>query len=197
MSDLDHHIDPDAPFVVGLGGSTRPGSSSEWLLRCALDRAERHGARTLAFCGPDLDLPMYAPEAELTPKALRLVEALRRADAIVICSPGYHGTLSGLIKNALDYVEELREATRPYFDQRPVACIACAYGWQATATTLMSLRATVHALRGWPTPLGVAVNSAELSLDESGRLVDQHLDTQLGILVHQVLSFPTAVGAVR
>jgi FMN reductase len=185
-----------APLVVGLGGSTRPGSASERVLRIALDGIARGGGRTLAFCGTDLDLPMYAPGADLTPKAARLVDALGRADAIIVSSPGYHGTFSGLIKNALDYAEELHDAPRPYFDERPVGCIACAYGWQATTTTLMSLRATVHALRGWPTPLGVAVNSGELVFDDNGDPVDPALVAQLDILVQQVLSFPAGIGAV-
>ena len=38
----------------------------------------------------------------------------------------------------------------------PVACVATASGWQAAASTLRSPRDTVHALRGWPTPLGLA-----------------------------------------
>jgi FMN reductase len=180
----------DDPLVVGLGGSTREGSSSELVLRRVLSECEARGARTIALCGRELDLPMYAPAADLDEKASRLVEALRQADAVVICSPGYHGAPSGLIKNALDYVEELRDDARPYLDGRPVGCVVCAYGWQATTTTLVSLRSVVHALRGWPTPLGVAVNSAELSLGEDGEFNDAPVSAQLSMLAEQLLSFP-------
>src|SRR6185312_15683816 len=68
-------------------------------------------------------LPMYAPhELERTPKALELVSALREADAVVVGSPGYHGAVSGLVKNALDYIEDLREDPRVYLDNTPWGC---------------------------------------------------------------------------
>ena len=94
-------------------------------------------------------------------KALELVEALRDADAVVVGSPGYHGAVSGLVKNALDYIEDLREDPRVYLDNTPWGCISCAYGWQAAVGTLGQLRSIGHALRAWPTPLGVAINSAD------------------------------------
>ncbi len=88
----------------------------------------------------------------------------------MIASPGYHGGVSGLVKNAIDWVEELRADERPYFDGRPVGLIVVADGWQATITTLSSLRSIVHALRGWPTPLGVAINAAEPAADPQPQL---------------------------
>ena len=115
---------------------------------------------------------MYAPhELERTPKALELVGALRDADAVVVGSPGYHGAVSGLVKNALDYIEDLREDPRVYLDNTPWGCISCAYGWQAAVGTLGQLRSIGHALRAWPTPLGVAINSADQIWDcrRSGR----------------------------
>jgi len=99
-----------APLVVGLGGTLRASSSTERALRYCLDSVERQGGRAKFFSGPDLDLPMYAPhELERTPKALELVNTLREADAVVVGSPGYHGAVSGLVKNALDDIEDLRE----------------------------------------------------------------------------------------
>jgi hypothetical protein len=72
------------------------------------------------------------------------------------------------VKNVLDYVEDLRADIRLYLDGRAVGCVAMALGWQATVTTLTALRSIVHALRGWPTPLGAALNSVEVTFDGSG-----------------------------
>jgi FMN reductase len=58
-------------------------------------------------------------------------------------------------------------------------------GWQATTTTLMTMRSTVHALRGWPTPLGVTINSAPTGAVDP---VEAALP-QLAILVDQVIGF--------
>ncbi|MGL4290754.1 MAG: NADPH-dependent FMN reductase [Phreatobacter sp.] len=176
-------------LIVGLGGTTRQGSSSETAMRIALEAAERPGVRTQVFAGPSLLLPMFAPERpERSEEAKALVAALRRADGIVISSPGYHGSMSGLIKNALDYTEDMRDDAHPYFDGRAVGCIACAAGWQATGSTLAALRAVVHALRGWPTPFGAAVNTAEGPFDK-GLCRDASIAAQLRVVGEQVVEF--------
>src|ERR1044072_3415205 len=152
--------------VVGIGGSLRASSQSERALRIALEGAEALGATTTVITGDDLVLPFYDPAIpERSPAAHRLVESLREADGVVLVSPGYHGTVSGLVKNALDYVEDLHADPRPYPDGRAIGCVAMALGWQAAVTTLTALRSIVHALRGWPTPLGAALNAAEVSFD--------------------------------
>lgn len=186
------------PFVVGLGGTLRADSSTERAVRYCLESVERQGGRTRMFAGPDLELPMYAPHSlERTPAALEFVSALRDADAVVVGSPGYHGAISGLVKNALDYIEDLREDPRVYLDNTPWGCISCAYGWQAAVGTLGQLRSIGHALRAWPTPLGVAINSADKIWAETGELADGTVRGQLDMLATQLLTFGQAGGAAQ
>jgi FMN reductase len=194
--DFGHGIEQDRrPFIVGLGGTMSKSSSSELALRQALAVAERLGARTRLFAAEALNLPMYTVDrSQRTSAAIDLVDALARADGVIIATPGYHGGISGLVKNALDYCEDLRNDARPYLDGRAVGCIVCAYGWQATTTTLVSLRSTVHALRGWPTPQGVAINSSLPVFGDSGQVVDEQCTRQLTRLSSQILDF---VGARR
>lgn len=181
------------PLIVGLGGTLSESSTSERALRHALAAAAGEGARTKLFTAHALDLPMYAVDrSRRTPAALALVEAIAEADGVIIATPGYHGGISGLVKNALDYIEDLRDDVRPYLDGRAVGSIVCAYGWQATTTTLMSLRSTVHALRGWPTPLGVTINTSQTQLDAAGRPDDPHCAGQLAALGRQVVDFAGA-----
>ncbi len=150
-----------APLIVAIGGSTRPESLTNQLLARCLIETEALGAQTRAVVGPALvDLPMYGDSLDPAASA-ELIEAVRAADCVVIGTPGYHGAMSGLVKNALDHLELLRDDPRPYLDGKAVGAIVTASGWQACGTTLASVRATVHALRGWPTPFGVTVNSAE------------------------------------
>ncbi len=182
-----------APLIVGIGGTTRPNSSCERLLRHALDLAGRRGARTELLGAADLAMPHYAPERpDRSPQARRFVETIARADAILISSPGYHGSVSGLLKNALDYIEDLRSDERPYLHGRAIGLIVSAGGWQATATTLVALRSIVHALRGWPTPLGVCVNTAEPLFDDDGHGLSGPVAGQLGLLVEQLTQFADA-----
>lgn len=175
--------------VLGIGGSMRSGSSTEVVVRAILAAAERPGVETTMVAGPDLVLPPYEPGRLATPEAERIVAQMRAADAIVLGSPGYHGSISGLVKNAIDYSEELREDERVYFDGLPVACVATAYGWPGAVHTLGALRDIVHALRGWPTPLGLAINGAEPGVIEGGRIVSSVLLEQVGLVAGQLRGF--------
>ena len=177
------------PLIVGIGGTMTSNSSSERLMRHVLMQCEAAGAETLSFDGTALDLPMYGYGTPRTDKAVALIEGLRRADGIVISSPGYHGTVSGLIKNALDYVEDMAKDERPYFEARAVGLISVAAGWQATGTTLATLRSIVHALRGWPTPMAVTVNSVQPVFADNGSVSDATLLKQLDILAQQIVGF--------
>jgi FMN reductase len=178
-------------LIVGLGGTTRPGSSSETALRCALEVAAEGGARVLCFGAEDLRFPLYDPtQPERSSEVTRFLRAVEQADGFVVASPGYHGTVSGLVKNALDYVEDLVAIPRPYFADRPVGCISVAHGWQAAVNTLRTLRDIVHALRGWPTPYGVALNP-DTGAIAGGVVRDEELRASLRLVGQQVMDFVT------
>ena len=117
------------------------------------------------------------------------------ADGLIIASPGYHGSISGLVKNALDSLEGLSAETRPYFDGRAVGCIVAASGAQAAGSTLAALRAVVHALRGWPTPLGATLHTGPDLFDAGGGFLDAKDAWQVETVAAQVVAFASAWGA--
>jgi len=108
---------------------------------------------------------------------------------VILASPGYHGGVSGLVKNALDYLEDTAKDQRPYLTARAVGCIAAAAGWQAGGPVLAGLRAVVHSLRGWPTPLGVQLNTATPMFNLAGGCLDAAAESQLKLMTAQVLEF--------
>ena len=178
------------PYIVGLGGTTRVGSSTEKALSLSLKTTAEQGADTLLLCGRDLDVPAYNPGGGTpNPAARRIVAEMRRADGIILGTPGYHGGISGLVKNALDYTEELKTDRRPYLEGRAVGCIATAAGEQGAITTLIALRSVVHALRGWPTPLGAAIVTSDEVFDATGNCLSPRVEMQLKIVSQQVLDF--------
>lgn len=178
------------PLIVGIGGSTGSASVTGLLLLGCLDAAAALGARTAAFTGEQLaELPIYAADDDTpVPAADALIKAVRAADAVVIATPGYHGGMSGLVKNAIDHLEELRADERPYLDGRAVGVIVAAAGWQACGTALVSVRSAIHSLRGWPTPFGVTVNSAEQHPRPDGTF-DERITGALHILAGQLMDF--------
>jgi FMN reductase len=163
------------PLIVGIGGTTRQDSGTERALVSALAHAQAAGCETRLFGGANLALlPIYDP-ADQTGAVARqtLVEAVRNCDGLIIASPGYHGSISGMVKNALDGLEDLRCDKRPYLDGRAVGLIVTADGAQAGGSTLAALRAIVHALRGWPTPLGIVMTGPDAGPAPIDLMVDQ------------------------
>jgi FMN reductase len=188
-NDLGLHV-KSKPLIIGIGGTMRPNSSSEIAMQISIAAAKRAGADVVVLSGVDCQMPMYGSEdASRTPAAKALVELVAKCDGLILASPSYHGGVSGLLKNALDYVEDLRGDVRPYFDGRAVGCIVSAAGWQGVGTTLIALRSIVHALRGWPTPLGVGINSRTNPFGPRGECLDEGLRVQLEMLGEQVVQF--------
>ena len=190
---------PTAPLrIVALGGSTTPMAASERALRIAAEAATDAGAEVTFITGRSLLLPLYDTETtERTPETRALVEALRAADGVLIASPGYHGSISGMVKNALDYAEDLRHDERPYLEGRAAGLIAVAHGWQTAVGTLNQLRMVVHALRGWPAPLGVAINDSTGVVGTDAASTDPAVLRQLHSMGSQVVAFATAMRQTR
>jgi FMN reductase len=143
----------DRPLILGIGGTPRRGSSSERALTISLKAAEDKGARTMLLSGAELLLPMYMPGQQQPDQASRLLAALRECQGIIISSPAYHGSISGLIKNALDYAEELRADARAYLNPGRVhrMCRRVAGGWAdagRTADDCSLTQGLAHAPRG-------------------------------------------------
>lgn len=180
-------------FVVGIGGSTRQGSSTEVVVRSVLDGLEKTGVKTRLYAGEELVLPMYEQTPSCADAGRELLADIRRAGAVVIGSPGYHGTISGLMKNVLDYLEELSRDESSYLDRKAVGCVATAYGWQAAVNTLTTLRQIVHALRGWPTPYGIAINATGGIVNDDGTFVDERQQLGIDVMVQQILDFSRAM----
>jgi len=192
-----HDRDPadSRPLILGLSGSPRMPSSTDRALRFALGHARAQGAATEVLTGADLHFPIFGTTDAVSPAVQRFLDLYRRCDGVLLASPGYHGSISGLLKNALDYTDLLRDTGHAYLDGKAVGCIVCAHGWQATGTTLVALRSIVHALRGWPTPLGVAINSSQPFADADGNCVDTTLGAQLQTVASQVIEFARMRGA--
>ena len=173
--------------IVAIGGTMRPSSSTERALAVASEAARDEGAEVILFDGAYIaHLPHYRGPEWTEDKGRELIEAVSAADGILLASPGYHGTVSGMVKNAIDYLEELANDPRPYLDGRPVGLIVTAFGHQAANSGMTTLRTIAHALRGWPTPFGAAVKVGSDSFHENGACLDPAVQGQLELVGRQV-----------
>ncbi len=173
--------------IVGLGGSLAAVSTSRAALKAALDGAAAAGAETDLLDLRELDLPMYPPdEDEPTEAAARLIEACYSADGLLWSSPLYQGTISGALKNALDWLHVLGDRDPPYLHDKVIGLISAAGGTQGLQA-INTMEFAVRALRGWAVPYVVPVAAAARVFDHEGQLQDPAIDLQLKTLGGEVV----------
>lgn len=185
-----------APRIVVISGSLRQGSTCDRVAAWCADRSAEQGASVRVFTGAEIDFPAYRPGLAETHAAVAgFLGELRAAHGVILVSPTYHATVSGLLKNALDYVNDIGGPV-PYLEGRAIGTVAVGAAAQGAVSTLATLRTVGHALRGWPTPVGVAVAAApeEPSADGSHLAPDA---TRLVEMVSQVVWLGRARAAAR
>ncbi len=177
------------PHILGLGGTLHGGSLSRWALERALAAAEAAGATTELLTLEELELPFFEPGRPLEdfgPAAAQLIAAASRAHGMLWSTGAYHGTLAGVTKNALDFLEFLDVETPPYLHGKVVGLIATSGGEIAGVNALNAMVHTAHALRGTVAPLMVAIPQARRAFAPGGEVREERwakkLD-QLGCLV--------------
>jgi FMN reductase len=173
--------------IVGLGGSMAAVSRSRAALATALEGAEAAGGETTLLDLRELDLPMYNPDDdEPTPAAARLIEGLYTADGLLWSSPLYQGTISGALKNALDWLHLLGGRDPPYLNDKVIGLISAAGGSQGLQA-INTMEFSVRALRGWAVPYVVPVATAARVFDQDGRIQDEAIEQQLKMLGSEVV----------
>lgn len=169
----------------------RRDSTSLGALKRALSGAEEAGAQVELLDLRELRLPMYEPGLSLDeygPEVRRFVESLRDADALIISTGAYHGTLAGVTKNALDFAQFLSRDEQPYFDGKVVGLISTAGGDQAAVNANTAMTHVVHSLRGVVAPLMVAIPKS-WQRSESGEITDDGANARLEGLGALVVDF--------
>ncbi len=171
--------------VVGLAGSLRAGSATRMAVRYALRGAEGEGAVGELLDLESLDLPFLGLDAgeSSARKVRRFRDLLGRADGIVLGSPEIHGSLSGVLKNALDL------ATSEECGGKMVGLVGVAGGQLGAAETLSHLRSIGRSLRAWVVPTQVSIAASEGAFDSAGEPIDPQLVSRLKLVGWQVAHF--------
>src|SRR6202049_2597800 len=134
--------------LLGVSGSLREKSRTALSVRRLLDFAEEHGAETRILDMRTIEWPLYRPDGPGGSAAeQRLGADMHWASAVVLASPDYHGSMSGTMKNFLDYHwEELAGKVFGYI------CSSHEKG----LTVMDQMRTVVRQCYGWSMPYGVA-----------------------------------------
>jgi NAD(P)H-dependent FMN reductase len=146
--------------ILGVSGSMGKASQSAAALKHVLDAAQSHGSATRLIDLRIADLPMFRPGESLDSPGLRqAVEDVEWADAFVLATPDYHGSMSGALKNFLDY--HWKQLAGKLFGY------LCA-SHEKGLLPMEQMRVAVRQCYGWSLPYGVAVGGDESVLSTAG-----------------------------
>jgi NAD(P)H-dependent FMN reductase len=139
--------------ILGVSGSMSRISQSATALKQALVSAQSHGAETRLLDLRAADLPMFRPGETSDSSGLRqAMEDVAWADAFVLATPDYHGSMSGALKNFLDY--HWKELAGKLFGY------LCA-SHEKGLLPMEQMRVAVRQCYGWSLPYGVSVGGDE------------------------------------
>jgi FMN reductase len=176
-------------YIVGIGGTMRAKSLSRSATQTALRIAAELGAQTEMLDLRALNLPMYNPDLALHEFPLehqsslnKLIDACRKATALVWCSPCYHGTVTGVFKNAIDFIELLGDDNPSYLTNRCVGVMAI-----NDSKTFSAMSNSVHELRAWLAPTHVLFNKSDF--DANQNLISESGLRRVTRLVRELMSF--------
>ena len=156
--------------IVGISGSLREGSYSSSALNLVAQRLSALGASieiidlrslNLPFCDGGKDYSAY-------PDVAKLKQIVKESDGLVLATPEYHGSLSGVMKNALDLLtfEEL---------SGKVTGLMSVLGGQSNSNALNDLRVILRWVHAWVIPEQVAIGQAWQVFDKEGKLLDEKI----------------------
>src|SRR5712692_7727105 len=155
-------------LVIGLAGSLRSGSNTRTAVAYALEGAVEEGAKVSLLDLAAFSLPFLGRSRELS--NVKAVEgfraALRASDGIVLGSPEIHGSVSGVLKNALDLTGT------DEFEGKMVGLVGVAGGRMGATETLNHLRIIGRSLHAWVVPNQASIGDSGTAFDFHGRPID-------------------------
>lgn len=175
-----------AVTIAGLSGSIRSTGSTHTAVRIALEGAAESGVRTIMLELGSYDLPLcdgVHRDAEAPAGVLRLRHDLRAVQGVILGTPEYHGSFSGALKTALDWIgfQEL--------EGKMVGLVGVSAGQMGAVHALDGLRAVGRALHAWVVPEQAAIAEVRRYLDANGDLTDERLRERLKGVGRQVAQF--------
>lgn len=166
------------PKILALSGSTREGSYNTKLVQAAAEGARKAGAEVTYLALRDLDLPMFDEDLEkskgLPERGRRLKEAMRASHGLLIASPEYNSSISGVLKNAIDWASRPEPGQPPLsaFNGKVAGLLAASPGALGGLRGLTHLRAILGNINVIVLPGQFALSKAAEAFAEDGTLKD-------------------------
>jgi FMN reductase len=170
--------------IVGIGSSMRKHSYSTLAVKMVLDLSKKnYDAETNLLDLRRTKLPIYNPDDSFQTNIQEIGHLLEWADAFVLASPDYHGSMSGVMKNFLDHFwEEFAGKTFGYI---------CA-SHEKGLTVMDQMRTAVRQCYGWSLPYGVSI-SGEQDFNDKEEIINNSLDRRLRMLARDLVVYGSLI----
>lgn len=188
----------DKPKILAFSGSLRDDSYNKKLLKIAIKGAEAEGAEVSYIDLKNYPLPLYNAEIEesegLPLNALKLKELMMKSDGFLIASPEYNSSISGALKNMIDWVSRQETPQETYlccFIDKVAAIMSASPGGLGGLRGLVHLRSILENIYTYVLPVQKTIPNAAEAFDEHGNLKNaeqQKAVEQLGAKLVQTTS---------
>jgi NAD(P)H-dependent FMN reductase len=173
----------DKPGILAIHGSNEIRSSSFTAMMVTVRKLEELGARVHIFDLSREEVPVFNVEGMQNPTTVirELLSKLDEFPGMLWCSPLYHGSITGVFKNLIDWFELSGKRNPPYLTGKIIGMI-CTAGGNQGLQGINTMHYIARALRAWSLPYSVAVGNAYRTFDAEGNILDQQVKIQLELL---------------
>ena len=175
--------------VVAIDGARRADSSSRKLLQESKAYFEKAGADFEVFDQSIEHLPVFddSDTGAQHPSVVKLTSMVQNADAIVFSSPEYHGSMSGALKNAFDWLTLLSDRGR--LRGKAIGLMGGGGALANSGATLQMMMA-VRALHGILMPeVIMSVPAVWDAFDDAGTIKEESIQKRMGEFAEKLVKY--------
>jgi len=176
--------------VALLLGSIRLGRQTHKIAYYLENKLKERGIETIMIDLLYYQLPLMEGQAgshpDLPPVVAQVGQKLKDADALLLVTPEYHGTFSGVLKNAIDYY-------RAELSKKPVGVVTATGGKMGGINASSQLQHVILSMGSYPLPLKLLVPDVQHSFDDEFNPLNESVVKTTGKFLDEFLWFAGAI----
>jgi len=187
--------------ILAFAGSIRRDSLNKRLVKLAAVKAREAGGEVTLIDLGDFALPLYdgdLEEAEGAPaNATKLFELMKQHSAILLSCPEYNSSISGVLKNVIDWLSRPRQGELPLaaFSGKVAALLSASPGTLGGLRGLFHVRSILQNIGVLVIPNLVSVSQAHKAFADNGELVDEGLAKKVSQLAYELVNVTNKLNA--
>ena len=168
--------------IMGISGSYDNDSANSRLIDLMFQRCNNLGAITYMWDNKNKPLPLVGEDGGSDSINVKEFQDMASSvDAFILSSPEFHGTMSGVMKNNLDWIYS-KHCSGKIFG------LMSTLGGQSTSNTLNHMRIVVRWIHGWAVPEQIAVPNIKSAFDEDGQIIDININERMDKLAESIVT---------